>query len=98
MVTVGLYVRLTAKAGKEAELASFLAGAGAIAQDEPRTAAWFAVRFDERTFAVFDVFADEGGRQAHLTGRIAAALMAKAGELLAEPPNIERHDVLAAKL
>jgi len=58
---------------------------------------WYAVRFDRRTFAIFDTFADEQGRNAHLGGRVAAALMAKAADLLAEPPKIEKHDVLAAK-
>jgi len=98
MVRVGLYVRLHARPGKEQELAAFLESAEPLANDEPGTTAWFAVRFSPNTFAIFDVFSDEAGRNAHLTGRIAAALMAKANELLAEPPRIEKHDVLAAKL
>ncbi len=67
-------------------------------QEEPATAAWFAIRMGPGTFGIFDAFPDESGRQAHLSGRVAAALMAKAGELLAKPPQIERVDVLAAKL
>jgi quinol monooxygenase YgiN len=98
MVKIGLYVRLHARPGKEQELATFLASAAPLANDEQGTIAWFAVQFDASTFAIFDVFGDEAGRNAHLSGRIAAALMAKAGELLAEPPRIEKHDVLAAKL
>jgi len=97
MVKMGLYVRLHAKPGKEAELAQLLQGALELARAETTTPIWFAVRFDQKTFAIFDAFNDEAGRQAHLSGRIAAALMAKAGELLAEPPNIERWDALAVK-
>jgi quinol monooxygenase YgiN len=91
-------VRLEARPGKERELEEFLKGALPLAIDEPATLAWFAVRFGPSTFAIFDVFESEKGRDAHLSGRIAAALMAKAGELLAAAPNIEKHDVLAAKL
>lgn len=98
MVTVGLLVTLTAKPGKEEELAAFLAGALPLAQDEPDTTAWFAIRIDQSTYGVFDIFPDDAGRQAHLDGRIAAALMAKADELLASPPDMKPIDVLAAKL
>jgi quinol monooxygenase YgiN len=89
---------LVAKPGKEAEVAAFLEGALPLANREPTTIAWFAVRLDASTFAVFDVFPDDTGRQKHLTGPIASALMAKAPELFAEPPDIRPHDVLAAKL
>jgi quinol monooxygenase YgiN len=95
---VGLFVRLVARAGKESEVASFLAGALPLAQDEPNTTAWFALRLGPSVFGIFDVFPDDAARKAHLAGRIAAALMARAGELLAEPPVIENVDVLAAKL
>jgi len=98
MVKVGLFVKLHAKPGKEAEVGGLLEGALALANQEAGTIVWFAVRFGPSTFGVFDAFADDAGRKAHLGGRIAAALMAKAGELLAEPPNIEPHDVIAAKL
>jgi quinol monooxygenase YgiN len=98
MVKVALYVRLEAKAGKEADVESFLRGGLPIVQEEPATTAWFAIRMGPSTFGIFDAFPDEAGRQAHLTGRVAAALMAKAGELLAQPPSIEKVDVLAAKL
>ncbi len=67
-------------------------------QEEPATTTWFAIRMGPATFGIFDAFPDESGRQAHLQGRVAAALGAKAGELLSEPPTIERVDVLAAKL
>jgi quinol monooxygenase YgiN len=96
-VTLGLYVRLVAKEGKERAVEDFLRSGLELVQAEPGTLQWYAVRFDQRTFAIFDTFADEQGRSAHLGGRVAAALMAKAGELLAEPPRIERHDILAAK-
>ena len=98
MVKVGLFVRLEAKPGKETELAKLLSGALPLAQAETATTAWFAVRFGPSTFGIFDVFQDEKGRQAHLSGQIAAALMAKAPELLAGTPNIEKIDVMAAKL
>ncbi len=98
MVTVALYVRLEAKPGKEAEVEAFLKGGLPIVQDEPGTVAWFGIRLGPSTFGIFDAFPDEKGRQAHLSGRVAAALMAKAPELLAKPPVIEKVDVLAAKL
>ena len=96
-VTMGLYVRLVAKEGKERAVEDFLRSGLELVQAEPGTVQWYAVRFDRRTFAIFDTFADEQGRNAHLSGRVAAALMAKAAELLAEPPRIEKHDILASK-
>jgi quinol monooxygenase YgiN len=98
MVKVALFVRLEAKPGKEAELAGFLDSGLALANQEATTPVWFALRFGPSTFAIFDAFADDAGRNAHLAGRIAAALMAKAPELLAETPKIEKVDILAAKL
>ena len=89
---------MEAKPGKEQELSDFLAGALPLAEDEPATTAWFAIRLGASTFGIFDVFPDEAGRDAHLSGPIAAALMANASELLAKPPVIEKLDVLAAKL
>jgi quinol monooxygenase YgiN len=98
MVEVGLFVRLEAKPGKEDEVAQFLSSAQPLAEAEPGTMAWFAIRIGPSTFGIFDVFRDETGRQAHLSGPIAAALMAKASDLLAQPPVIEKIDVLASKL
>jgi quinol monooxygenase YgiN len=98
MVKLALYVRLEAKAGKEADVESFLKGGLAIVQQEPATIAWFAIRMGPSTFGIFDAFPDEAGRQAHLSGQVAAALMAKAPDLLAKPPEIVKVDVLAAKL
>jgi quinol monooxygenase YgiN len=98
MVHVGLYVRLQAKPGKEAELQKFLESALPLANQERGTVVWFALRMGPATFGIFDAFPDETGRKAHLDGPIAAALMAKAGELLAEAPVIQKLDVLAAKL
>src|SRR5438270_14018635 len=98
MVKVALLVRLDAKPGKEAAVEKFLAGALPLANQEATTPVWFALRLGPQTFGIFDAFADDAGRQAHLDGRIAAALMAKASELLAEPPKIEKVDVLAAKV
>ena len=98
MVKVALWVKLKAKPGKEQDVANFLLGGLPLVEAEPKTIAWFALQLSSSTFGIFDAFPDEEGRQAHLTGRVAAALMAKAGELLAEPPSIEKVDVLAAKL
>jgi quinol monooxygenase YgiN len=98
MVTLALYVQLEAKPGKESEVADFLNSGLAIVQDEPATTAWFALQLGPSTFGIFDAFPDEEGRQAHLSGRVAEALMANAAELLAEPPSIQKVDVLAAKL
>jgi quinol monooxygenase YgiN len=98
MVRVALLVRLEAKPGKEAEVARFLEGGLALANQEAATPIWFALKLGPTTFGIFDAFADEAGRKAHLAGQIAAALMAKAPDLLAKPPQIEQVDVLAAKI
>jgi quinol monooxygenase YgiN len=98
MVRVGLLVRLRAKPGKEAEVGKFLEGALPAAQAENKTVVWFALRLGPGEFGIFDAFADDSGRQAHLSGPIAAALMKRAKELLSDPPKIEQVDVLAAKL
>jgi quinol monooxygenase YgiN len=98
MVKVALFVRLEAKPGKEKEVESFLRGALPLTMEEPTTIAWFGVRLGPSTFGVFDAFQDDSGRQAHLSGRVAGALMARAGELFSAPPSIEKVDVLAAKL
>jgi quinol monooxygenase YgiN len=98
VVKVALYVKLEAKPGKEAEVESFLHSGLALVEEEPETTAWFAIKMGPTTYGIFDAFPDESGRQAHLSGKVAEALMAKAPELLASPPSIEKVDVLAAKL
>jgi quinol monooxygenase YgiN len=98
MVKVALWVRLEAKPGKEAEVESFLRNGLPIVQQEPATTAWFAIRLGPSTFGIFDAFPDDAGRQAHLSGKVAAALKEKAAELFAKPPVIEKIDVLSAKL
>ena len=98
MVHVGLLARLEAKPGKEAEVAELLKGALPLAEAEAATTVWFALKLGPSTFGIFDAFPDDAGRDAHLGGRIAAALMAKAPDLLAQPPAIDKVDVLAAKL
>ena len=97
-VSVALFVRLEAKRGKEADVEQFLRGGLALLRQEPATTAWFGIRLGPTTFGIFDAFPNEAGRQAHLSGQVAAALMAKASELLSQPPSIEKVDVLAAKL
>ena len=98
MVTKALYVRLDAKPGLESQLEEFLTSALPLVEAEPATTAWFAIRMGPSTFGIFDAFPDESGRDAHLSGKVAEALMARAGELLSTTPQIERIDVLAAKL
>ena len=93
-----MFVRLEAKPGKEKEVENFLVSGLPIVNEEPDTTAWFGIRLGPSTFGIFDAFPDEAGRQAHLSGKVAAALMEKAGELFSEPPSIENVDVLAAKL
>jgi quinol monooxygenase YgiN len=96
-VSLSLLARLEAKPGKEGEVEALLRSAVALAAEEPLTVHWFALRMGPSTFGVFDTFAGEEGRKAHLEGRIAAALVAKAPELLASPPVIERVDILGFK-
>ena len=98
MVTVGLCVRLTAAPGKENEVAAFLESALPLVEAEPETTAWFAARVDGSSFLIFDVFPSESGRDLHLGGPVAEALTARAAELFADAPVIERVEVLAAKL
>ena len=98
LVVVGLLVTLDAKPGKEDDLGAFLKGALPLVEEEPQTTAWFAVRLASSRFAIFDAFPDEAGRQAHLSGPVAAALIENAPELLASDPTIETVDVLADKL
>ena len=97
-VTVGLLVRMEAKPGKEADVAEFLKGGLALVEAEPATTAWFGIQIGPATFGIFDVFPDEAGRQAHLNGRVAAALQERGDELFAQPPTFEQVDVLASKL
>jgi quinol monooxygenase YgiN len=97
-VTVALYVRLEAKPGKESAVADFLRSALPLVNEEPATTVWFAIQMGPSTFGIFDAFPDDAGRQAHLSGKVAAALMENAPELLSEAPRIEQIDVLAAKL
>jgi quinol monooxygenase YgiN len=96
MVKVGLFVRLVAADGREDDLAEFLTGAQSLVEDEPGTRVWYAIRFDSRTFGIFDAFDDDEGRDAHLNGAVAQGLGDNA-DLFAEDPSIEKVDVLASK-
>jgi quinol monooxygenase YgiN len=98
MTTKALFVKLEAKPGKENEVAKFLRDGQGMVQQEPATIAWFGLRLSRTTFAIFDAFADDAGCEAHLSGKVAKTLIAKAPELLAEPPTIEKADVLADRL
>ena len=97
MVTVGLLVRLEAKPGKEQAVADFLRSGLPLAQNEADTITWYGIQLGPSTFGIFDTFPNDAGRQAHLTGPIAAALMANASDLLVSDPVIEMVDILAAK-
>src|ERR1700716_479946 len=98
MIKHALFVRLEAKPGKEKDLAQFLQAGLGMAQQESTTPVWFALQLGPSTFGIFDAFSDEAGRQAHLNGPIAKALMAQGPELFSKPPAIERIEVLGAKL
>lgn len=95
-VSVGLLVRLEARPGKEKDVESFLEGGLSLVQEEPATTTWFALRLGPSTFGIFDAFPDDSGREAHLNGRVAAALGENTGELFDEP-TIEKVDVIAVK-
>lgn len=97
MATVALLATLEAKHGKEAEVEAFLKSALPLAQQEKGTIRWFAFKSGPSTFHIFDTFNEETGRDAHLNGEIAKALMAKASELLAASPDIKKVDVMAEK-
>jgi quinol monooxygenase YgiN len=97
MVKVGILARMDALPGKEDEVASFLEGALALVQEEPGTVTWYAIRIGPSEFGIFDTFEDDAGRQAHLSGKVAEALMGRASELFSAPPNIKPIDVLASK-
>jgi len=96
-VKVGLLVIMEAKPGKEQEVESFLKGGLALVEQEPATSTWYGFRLGPSKFGIFDTFPNEAGRQAHLSGRVAAALMAKASDLLVKAPSIEKIEVLASK-
>ena len=100
MTKLALYVPLQAKPGKEKEVADFLRSALPLVNAEPGTISWFAIQEGPSAFAIFDTFDDEAGRDAHLNGKVAAALMekAKAGDLFAKTPEIYKLEILANKL
>ncbi|HET7348286.1 MAG TPA: antibiotic biosynthesis monooxygenase [Acidobacteriaceae bacterium] len=97
MVQYALYGSLKAKPGKEAEVEAFLRQGAELARKETGTVTWYAIREDDGQYGIFDTFNDEAGREAHLNGEIAKALMAKADELLREPPKIHKIQVIAVK-
>lgn len=94
---VAILALLEAKPGKEGDVEEFLKSVQPMAVEEAGTTTWYAVKLGPARFGIFDTFKDDAGRDAHLSGPIAKALMARAGELLASPPQIEKIDILAAK-
>jgi quinol monooxygenase YgiN len=97
MIKYGLFVRLEARPGKEQAVADFLAAGLELTNQEATTPIWFALQLSPSTFGVFDAFASEEDRQAHLSGNMANSLMARVDELLASPPSIEFLDVMGMK-
>lgn len=97
MIKHALFVRLEAKPGKEAAVEQFLATGLDLANQEATTPIWFALKFSDSVFGVFDAFETDAGRQTHLTGPIAQALMGMADELFVRQPAIEAIDVLGLK-
>ena len=97
MSKLALYVRLKPRPGKEAAVEEFLKQGAQMARDEPGTLRWFGIREDDDAYSVFDTFDDEAGREAHLNGSIAKALMARAEELFSEPPHISKISLVAEK-
>ena len=98
MSKVGFLVQLEAKEGRETDLEAFLKGGLELVQNEPATTAWFALRLGASTFGIFDVFPDEAGRQDHLSGKLAAALMESIPELLSQAPRVDLLEIIDTKL
>ena len=98
MAKIAIWAELEAKPGKEQAVADFLKSAQALAEKEQGTITWYAVKLGGANFGIFDTFADEKGRDAHLNGEIARALFAKAQELLVREPKVHKIDILAAKI
>ncbi len=98
MTKLALYFQLEEKPGKEKEVEDFLKGALPLVEAEPGTETWFAMKMGPATFGIFDTFANESDREAHLNGAVAKALMTRASELFASPPGIHKIDILANKL
>jgi quinol monooxygenase YgiN len=96
--TVGLFVTMEAKPGRERDVEQFLDSGLAMVNQEPGTTLWFALRLSGPRYGIFDVFLDEAGRDAHLHGRVAEALLAQSEDLFMGPPDIQKIDIQAAKL
>ena|SRR5215813_2811568 len=95
MEAIGLLVSLEARPGKEADAEAFLKSAQPLALGEKTTLKWYAIKLGPGKFGIFDTFASEAGRNAHLTGEIAKALTARANELFVVPPQVEKVEVIA---
>jgi quinol monooxygenase YgiN len=97
MIKLAIWAQLEAKPGKEKELEEFLKSAQPLAEREAGTISWYAIKMGPGKYGIFDTFADENARNAHLNGEIAKALFAKADELLAKPPEMAKPEILASK-
>jgi hypothetical protein len=98
MSNLALWVQLEAKKGKEAEVEKFLRDGLTLVNNETETITWYALKLGPTSYAIFDTFSTNQGRESHLTGKVANALKEKASDLFSKPPTIERIDILAAKL
>ncbi len=97
MGKLAIWAQLEAKPGKEQEVEAFLKSAQPLAEKEEGTISWYAIKMGPSNYGIFDTFADENGRNAHLNGEIAKALFSKAQDLFAKPPAIEKPEILASK-
>ena len=92
-----ILVLLEARPGEEQEVEEFLKSAQPLAEQEPATTTWYALKLGPGRFGIFDTFSTEEGRTAHVSGEIAKALFARAEELFAVPPQVEMLEILALK-
>ncbi|MFK8032359.1 MAG: putative quinol monooxygenase [Gammaproteobacteria bacterium] len=102
--TTATYIKITAEKGQGEALAELLAAAGPVVSDtEPKTLYWVALRLDQVNFAIFDIFADESGREAHFAGEVAGLLKEQSSTLVAGGwengvvANVRNHTILAIK-
>jgi quinol monooxygenase YgiN len=97
MSKLAIWAQLEAKPGKEKEVEDFLKSAQPLAEREAGTITWYAIKMGPGKYGIFDTFADENGRNAHLNGEIAKALFAKAKDLFSQPPKVDKPEILASK-
>lgn len=97
MDKLAIWAQMEAKPGKEQEVEAFLKSAQPMAEREQGTTTWYALKIGQNKYGIFDTFADDKGRDAHLNGEIAKALFAKAKDLFTKEPEITKPTILAVK-